>query len=97
MEWRDASGSLLLVDCVLPERLAGRRLADLEVDGKIRLVAVTRAGVPRLDAPALIGQEGDLLHIVVAKDELKTLDELLSANAVDSALRRSSVESRLRA
>lgn len=78
-EWRDASGTLLLIDRVLPEHLAGRKLSSLEVEGKIRLMAVTRAGVPRLDAAALVGQEGDLLHIVVMKGELNTLNALLPA------------------
>jgi trk system potassium uptake protein len=77
-QWRDASGKLLLVDRVLPDRLAGQKLAMLEVPGKIRLVAVTRAGVPRLDASTLVGQDGDLLHIAVAKQELETLEGLLA-------------------
>jgi len=87
-EWRDASGSLLLVDRVLPEQLAGRKLGALEVDGKVRLVAVTRAGVPRLDAPLLVGQEGDLLHIAVVKGELNILDELLPTATDGSEPRR---------
>ena len=80
-DWRDASGSLLLIDRALPEHMAGRQLGSLEIDGKIRLVAVTRAGVPRLDAPALVGQEGDLLHIMVMKSELDALNALLPAAA----------------
>jgi trk system potassium uptake protein TrkA len=86
-EWRDQSGSLLLVDRVLPERLAGRKLATLEVAGKSRLVAVTRAGVPRLDASELVGQEGDLLHIAVLKNELKALDGLLTDATIGSEVR----------
>lgn len=72
--WSDASGTLLLVDRVLPDHLAGTRLADLEAPGKVRLVAVTRAGVPRLDAKDLVGQEGDLLHIAVQKAALPNLE-----------------------
>ncbi len=80
--WRDASGSLLLIDRVLPEHFAGRKLATLEAQGKVRLIAVTRAGVPRLDTAALVGQDGDLLHLIVLKDELPALEQLLSADAV---------------
>jgi trk system potassium uptake protein len=80
--WRDASGSLLLIDRVLPEHFAGRKLATLEDGGKARLVAVTRAGVPRLDTAALVGQDGDLLHIIVLKDELPALEHLLAAEPV---------------
>ena len=70
---------------MLPDRLAGQKLATLEVPGKIRLVAVTRAGVPRLDAQSLVGQDGDLLHIAVAKHDLETLDGLLAPAAAVAA------------
>ncbi|MGH9208422.1 MAG: potassium channel family protein [Acidimicrobiales bacterium] len=77
--WRDATGSLLLIDQVLPEHLAGQKLSLLEISGKVRLVAVSRAGVPRLDASELVGQDGDLLHFVVIKDHLHELGDLLAA------------------
>jgi trk system potassium uptake protein len=77
-QWRDPSGTLLLIDRVLPERLAGEKLSTLQVAGKIRLVAVTRAGVPRLDASSLVGQDGDLLHIAVLKHDLALLENMLA-------------------
>jgi trk system potassium uptake protein len=77
-QWRDPSGTLLLIDRVLPERLAGEKLSSLEVAGKIRLIAVTRAGVPRLDASSLVGQDGDLLHIAVVKQQLGVLEGMLA-------------------
>jgi trk system potassium uptake protein len=83
--WRDATGTLLLIDHVLPEHLAGQKLAGLEADGKIRLVAVTRAGIPRLDGSGLVGQDGDLLHFVVMKDDLPALEALLAPAPVAAA------------
>jgi trk system potassium uptake protein TrkA len=77
-QWRDGSGNLLLVDRVLPERLAGQKLSTLEVSGKVSVVAVTRGGVPRLDATSLVGQDGDLLHIAVLKPALPALEALLA-------------------
>jgi trk system potassium uptake protein len=85
-QWRDASGTLLLVDRILPEHLAGQKLSLLEVSGKIRLVAVTRAGVPRLDAASLVGQDGDLLHVAVTKNELETLEALLAPPPVTATV-----------
>ena len=38
--------------------------------------------MPRLDTAALVGQDGDLLHLIVLKDELPALEQLLSADAV---------------
>ena len=64
-EWSDASGKLRLVERELPDAWAGRRLGDIDLPGEISLVSVTRAGVPRLHADDLIGQEGDLLCLAV--------------------------------
>ena len=77
-EWSDASGRLVLIDRGLPERWAGRPLADLEEPEAASLVAVTRSGVPRLDARRLVGQEGDLLHVAVLKEAVAAFDRRLS-------------------
>ena len=83
--WSDASGTLLLIDRVLPNHLAGSRLAHVEVPGSIRLVAVTRAGAPRLDPAELVGQEGDLLHLAVRRDTLPQLESMLAMPAEQAA------------
>jgi trk system potassium uptake protein TrkA len=77
-EWADATGKMVLVERSLPERWAGRRLADVEEEGRFSLVGVTRAGVPRLDARQLVGQEGDQLHLAVMADALGDLEDRLS-------------------
>src|SRR5450631_232976 len=64
-EWTDSTGQLVLVEHLLPEAWAGKRLADLSLAGQASLVAVTRAGLPRLDVAAMVGQEGDVLHVAV--------------------------------
>jgi trk system potassium uptake protein TrkA len=76
-DWSDPSGNLTLLDRSLPDAWAGRRLADLEEPGRVSLVAVTRAGVPRLDARELVGQEGDVLHVAVLHNARHDLDEKL--------------------
>jgi trk system potassium uptake protein TrkA len=76
-EWVDATGKLLLVERSLPESWAGRRLADLEEPGRVNVLSVTRAAEPRLDARQLVGQEGDLVHLAVARDAVEELDRRL--------------------
>jgi hypothetical protein len=44
----------------------------------LTVIAVTRAGEPRLDARELTGQEGDVLHLAVLDDALRQLDEELA-------------------
>jgi trk system potassium uptake protein TrkA len=79
-DWSDASGRLSLLDRSLPDTWAGRPLRDIEVPGRVSLIAVTRSGVPRLDARELVGQEGDVLHLAVLDDARKELDWTLSGN-----------------
>ncbi len=78
-EWSDASGKLLLVERLLPEQWAGKQIRDLGMPGRATLVAVTRAGAPRLDMAGLVGQEGDVLHLAVMKDALDELNRCLGS------------------
>ncbi len=75
-DWADPSGRLMLVDRSLPDAWAGRRLSELEDPGRLSLVALTRAGVPRLDARDLVGQEGDVLHVAVMTEARPELDAI---------------------
>ena len=83
-EWTDATGQLVLVEHVLPESWAGKRLYDLGLEGRANLVAVTRAGVPRLDVSAMVGQEGDVLHVAVMKDAMVDLERRIAAGTTDA-------------
>jgi trk system potassium uptake protein TrkA len=76
-EWTDPSGRLTLLDRDLPDHWAGRPLAGLEVPGLVTLLAVTRAGVPRLDVRQLVGQEADVLHLGVLLEATGLLIRLL--------------------
>jgi trk system potassium uptake protein TrkA len=78
-EWTDATGQLVLVEHVLPESWAGKRLFDLGLEGRANLVAVTRAGVPRLDVASMVGQEGDVLHVAVMKEAMVDLERRIAA------------------
>jgi trk system potassium uptake protein TrkA len=80
-EWSDATGQLVLVEHVLPEAWAGKRLRELGLAGQANLVAVTRAGAPRLDVADMVGQEGDVLHVAVMKEALGDLEKRLSGGA----------------
>lgn len=73
-EWSDPAGKIRLVERELPDAWAGRRLGDIDVPGAISLVSVTRAGVPRLHADDLIGQEGDLLYLAISDDAVEDLE-----------------------
>lgn len=77
-EWTDGSGTVRLVDQVLPAIWAGKRLDLLAEPGKVLVAAVSRAGAAQVGAGSLIGQEGDVLHLVVANDAAADLDHRLA-------------------
>ena len=79
-DWADSSGRLILTERILPDAWAGKRLGNLTIPGKSRIVAITRAGIPRLDVAELVGQEGDIVHMAVMKDAVPELEQKL-ANA----------------
>jgi trk system potassium uptake protein TrkA len=78
-EWTDAGGSLSLVERPLPESWAGKKLIGLDQGAEFRLTAITRAGEARIVGPDIVGQEGDLLHVMVRKEALGALEERLAA------------------
>ena len=80
-DWTDSTGTLSLVERELPERWAGKRLADVSVPGEMSVVAVTRAGVARLDFADLVGQDGDLLHVMVTDKALERLNARLAGTS----------------
>lgn len=81
VEWSDASGGISLLERALPDGWAGQRLSRLGRQGDYRVAAVTRAGVARMVGPSLVGQEGDVLHILVARDQVSDLEARLQAGA----------------
>jgi trk system potassium uptake protein TrkA len=80
-DWTDAGGQLSLIEIDLPPAWAGHKLAQLSQDGGYRLMAVTRGGAAQFAEPGLVGQEGDVLHVLVAKDSVDDLERHLKEGA----------------
>ena len=74
VEWTDSTGTVNLVERALPPRWAGKRLEEITIPGQATLVSVTRAGVVRLDLDGLVGQDGDVLYLMVAEGPHDALD-----------------------
>jgi len=81
IDWTDPGGAVSLVERAVPDSWAGHKLAALGESGRYRIVAVTRAGEARLAGPDLVGQEGDVLHVMVRKEDLEELDARLAEGA----------------
>jgi trk system potassium uptake protein TrkA len=77
IDWTDGSGSLRLIERDLPGEWAGKRLDRLIANDRYHLVAITRAGNARLAQAGVVGQEGDILHLLVYRDALDDLETAL--------------------
>jgi hypothetical protein len=51
----------------------------LEEPDRWRLVSLTRGGLARLCTPELVGQEGDIVHLIVRNDAQPELEARMSA------------------
>jgi Trk K+ transport system NAD-binding subunit len=60
---------------VAPAQNVGKSAADLDRDGLWRVVAVSRFGVPRVPDRNLTIQDGDILHVSVARGASANLIE----------------------
>lgn len=72
--WVDPTGRVRLVERNLPTAWAGHQLKALDEPGRISLVAITREGSTRLFDDSLVGQDGDVLRVMVdidATDDLR--------------------------
>ncbi|MGW0771157.1 potassium channel family protein [Streptomyces sp. NPDC002676] len=67
------NGETLLVRSQLPAYLTGRRLAEFDVDGEIRVVEITRAGRSLLPAHGVCAEPADLVTFAVAATALGRL------------------------
>jgi len=77
-EWTDVSGQLSLVEKVLPPIWAGKKLSLIGEAGRFQVTAVSRSSEARIAGPDLVGQEGDILHVLVTKESLEALDARLA-------------------
>jgi trk system potassium uptake protein len=63
------NGEVVLVAIAAPTEVVGKKALALETEGERRLVAVSRFGVPRIPDKNLTVQEGDILHMSVARGQ----------------------------
>ena len=77
-EWTDPSAGVVLVERPVAPSWAGRRLADLDVDGLARVAALSRLGAGQVPTPDLVTQEGDVVYVAVVADRLAELDAHLA-------------------
>jgi trk system potassium uptake protein TrkA len=77
-DWNDPGGKLSLIEHDIPPVWAGRKLSEIDEGERFRVIAVTRGGNAQMPRPDLVGQEGDVLHVLTRQDCLSDLDAKLT-------------------
>ncbi|MFS8584912.1 MAG: TrkA family potassium uptake protein [Acidimicrobiia bacterium] len=76
-DWVDPSARVAVVERPVPARRAGTALAELELPGVARVVAVSRMGTARVAEPGLVVQDGDVLYLAVDLGRVGEVDRHL--------------------
>ena len=76
-EYSFGNGETLLVRAPVPGYLAGRHVAEFNVDGEITVAEITRGGHSRIPGPGALLKDGDRVSFVVASTALDRLRAFL--------------------
>jgi trk system potassium uptake protein TrkA len=76
-----AAGDLFRMRIQIPDHLVGKHVSSLEVEGEILVAGVDRGGKGFIPVASSTFQEDDFAAVIVQKDALETLDELLKPTA----------------
>jgi trk system potassium uptake protein len=71
-------GELFRMRIEVPSHLVGQPVSSIASEGKVAVMAVDRGGKGFIPDPSSTFQEGDVAHVVVHRDALDTLDDLLT-------------------
>ena len=71
-------GDLVRLRVPVPPHLSARRSSDINVDGKILVAGVSRGGGGFIPSTDSTFQTGDYLAVIMAKDGMDLLDEILA-------------------
>jgi trk system potassium uptake protein TrkA len=76
-----AAGDLFRMRVEVPQHLVGKPISSINLEGKILVAGVDRGGTGFIPVPSSTFQEGDYAAVIVQKDAVDTLEELLQAIA----------------
>lgn len=76
-ELTDPSGRIIIADVPLAPEWIGHRLTETEEISGARVAYVTRLGEGMMPGPDTVYQDGDLVHFVVNRSELSTVERIL--------------------
>jgi trk system potassium uptake protein len=77
-EWRDATGTILLVEVSLHKEWYGESILLIEKNTNARVAFITRLGEAVLPDEHTVLQEGDLVHLLVNEKQISETEKMLA-------------------
>ena len=68
--WRDPTGEIVLAEVAYSEHWLGQKVCDLELSASTRIAYISRLGEAFVPTPAVVLQEGDVLHVIAPESDL---------------------------
>jgi trk/ktr system potassium uptake protein len=84
--WRDPTGEVVLAEVAYDPAWVGEKIHALEEATGTRVAFLSRLGEAMLPAPGMVLQEGDVLHVIAAHDDLAEIQAAFSTR--DGSSRR---------
>ena len=75
--WRDPTGEVVLAEVAYDPAWVGEKVHGVEEATGARVAFLTRLGEAMLPGPGVVLQEGDVLHVIAAHDDLADLQAAL--------------------
>jgi trk system potassium uptake protein TrkA len=76
--WRDPTGEVVLAEVAYDPAWVGEKVHAVEEATGARVAFITRLGEAMLPGPGVVLQEGDVLHVIAAQDDLADLQDALA-------------------
>ena len=77
VEYTIDNGEVVVTGLPVPGNLIGKSPSDIDLEGRRRVVAVSRFGIPRVPDKGFTLQEGDVIHISVVRTDLTELGDAI--------------------
>ena len=77
MEYTVDNGEVVITAVPATGEVVGKRALEFDLEGRRRVVAVSRFGVPRVPDKDLTIQDGDIIHISVVRGDASELADAI--------------------
>ena len=78
-EWRDATGTVVLVEVSLHKSWYGEAFSLIEKNTSARVAFITRLGEALLPDEHTVLQEGDLVHLLIEEKKVSAVEKTLAS------------------